>query len=122
MTRFARLYIALLLGFTAFACDRHSSPTKASGAGEPERGKSIYLANCIACHNTDPAKDGSVGPAIKGSSKDLIEARVLRAAYPRGYTPKRRTTAMPPYPYLKSAIPDLAAFLANPDLKKQLGQ
>jgi hypothetical protein len=63
------------------------------------------------CHNSDPSKDGSVGPAIKGSSRDLIEARLLHATYPPGYNPKRNSRAMPSYPYLKSAIPDLAAFL-----------
>lgn len=78
-----------------------------------DRGRSIYLSNCAACHNADPSRDGPVGPAIKGASRELIEARVLRATYPPGYTPKRRTAVMPAQPYLKSAIPHLAAFLAN---------
>ena len=75
------------------------------------RGKQIYLVECTACHNSNPAKDGPVGPAIKGSSRELLEARILRASYPRGYTPKRPTSIMPPQPKVAAKIPDLAAFL-----------
>ncbi len=75
------------------------------------RGKQVYLTECIACHNSDPAKDGPVGPAIKGSSLKLIEARILRAGYPPGYTPKRNTALMPPLPKVATKISDLAAFL-----------
>lgn len=75
------------------------------------RGKQVYLAECIACHNSDPAKDGPIGPAVKGSSRELLEARVLRASYPPGYTPKRPTSLMPPQPKLAPKIPELAAFL-----------
>ncbi len=108
----SKLYFVLLLALISAACVKDSGESaNTTRAGDPRRGKGIYLANCTACHNNDPSKDGSIGPAVKGSSKELIEARVMRAAYPPGYTPKRRTSAMPPYPYLKSAIPDLAAFL-----------
>ena len=69
------------------------------------------MANCIACHNNDPAKDGPIGPAIKGSPKELLAARVLSMSYPPGYTPKRPTKVMPQFPYLKSEIPYLAAYL-----------
>ncbi len=75
------------------------------------RGKQVYLAECTACHNSDPTKDGPVGPAIKGSSQKLLEARILRASYPPGYTPKRTTAIMLPQPKVASKIPDLAAFL-----------
>ncbi len=111
---FGKLRFILLLILVASACGKDSGqPTTSTAAGDAGRGKSIYLANCAACHNNDPSKDGSIGPAVKGSSRELVEARVLRGAYPPGYTPKRKTVAMPPYPYLKSAIPDLAAFLAS---------
>ncbi len=75
------------------------------------RGKQVYLTECTACHNSDPSKDGPVGPAVKGSSLELLEARILRAGYPPGYTPKRNTSLMPPPPNVATKISDLAAFL-----------
>jgi len=82
-----------------------------NGDDAATRGKQVYLTECIACHNPDPARDGVLGPAIKGASQELLEARVLRAAYPPGYPPKRATALMPPIPKLAPKIPDLAAFL-----------
>ena len=78
-----------------------------------ETGRRVYLANCIACHNADPAKDGNVGPAVAGSPADLVEARVMRAQYPPGYTPKRTTQLMPAQPFLSDAVPSLAAYLGS---------
>jgi hypothetical protein len=51
------------------------------------------------------------GPAVKGSSPELVELRVLRAEYPAVYKPKRETRVMPPRPDLVANIPDLAAYL-----------
>ena len=75
------------------------------------RGKQVYLSQCIACHNSDPAKNGALGPAVKGSSQELLEAKLLRGNYPPGYTPKRNTAIMIVQPQVKPHIPDLAAFL-----------
>lgn len=75
------------------------------------RGKQAYLGTCIACHNMNPALDGAIGPAVKGASRELIEAKILRGEYPPGYKPKRTTKAMPPQPALAASIDDLAAFL-----------
>jgi mono/diheme cytochrome c family protein len=75
------------------------------------RGRQAYLGTCIACHNMNPALDGAIGPAIAGSSRELIEARVLRAEYPPGYKPKRETKAMPAQPQMAAQIDDLTAFL-----------
>ena len=77
------------------------------------RGRGVYLANCVACHNNDPARDGPIGPAIKGSPKELLEARVLSTNYPPNYRPKRATKIMPQFPFLKDEIPYLAAYLAQ---------
>ncbi len=82
-----------------------------AGAADPTKGRHVWLAQCIACHNTDPTKDGPVGPAVKGSSRELLEARVLRATYPPGYKPKRDSTVMPARPDLAASIPDLTAYL-----------
>jgi mono/diheme cytochrome c family protein len=75
------------------------------------RGRQVYLAQCIQCHNANPALDGPVGPAVKGASRELLEAKVLRGEYPAGYRPKRPTRVMPPQPTLAPDIPALAAYL-----------
>jgi mono/diheme cytochrome c family protein len=80
---------------------------------DAERGRAVFLANCVACHNNDPSRDGPIGPAIKGSSRELVEARVLSTSYPPNYKPKRPTKIMPQFPFLKDEIPSLAAYLAN---------
>ena len=78
-----------------------------------ELGRRAYVANCIACHNMDPTKDGTLGPAVAGSSLALVEARVLRAEYPPGYPPKRPSRLMPAQPFLRSDVLNLAAYLES---------
>jgi mono/diheme cytochrome c family protein len=75
------------------------------------RGRQVYLAQCIQCHNATPALDGPVGPAVKGASRELLEAKVIRGEYQPGYTPKRPTKVMPPQPALAPDIPALAGYL-----------
>jgi mono/diheme cytochrome c family protein len=84
-----------------------------SPADLAKRGRSIYMANCIACHNQNPTQDGALGPAIAGSSRELIEARVMRAEYPPGYTPKRESKVMVALPHLQNELDALAAYLAQ---------
>jgi mono/diheme cytochrome c family protein len=91
------------------ACSKESEHS--SHSPDWERGRAIYVANCVACHNSDPSRDGPIGPALKGSLRDLIESRVLRTEYPPGYKPKRNTKVMPTFPFLKNEIPYLAAYL-----------
>ena len=74
-------------------------------------GRQIYMANCASCHNSNPSRDGGVGPAIAGSSRELVEARVLQQSYPPGYKPKRTTHLMRKLPWLAPKIDDLTAFL-----------
>ena len=57
--------------------------------GDPARGKAIYNLNCISCHNLDPKKQGSIGPQIYGSSKELLSKKILFGKYPKNYKPKR---------------------------------
>ena len=75
------------------------------------RGERVYQNVCIACHNADPSKDGVVGPAVAGSSPELLEARVVRGEFPPGYTPKQPGGAMPAFPYLADQVDNLAAYL-----------
>jgi mono/diheme cytochrome c family protein len=78
---------------------------------EAERGRQVYLSQCTACHATDPTKPGPVGPEVKGSSREVVEAKVVRGTYPPGYKPKRPTSVMPPQPQLAGDVPALAAYL-----------
>ncbi len=108
------LVTCLFLGCTP----NGTTPGSASSSDENKavgqlvaRGRGIYVSTCTACHNSDPTKDGSLGPAIHGSSRELIEARIMRAAYPDGYAPKRPTKAMPAMPHLKNEIDALYFYL-----------
>ncbi len=76
-------------------------------------GKRVYMTSCTACHNLDPKKPGALGPDVYGSSLELLEARILRAEYPQGYTPKRSTKAMVAIPDLAPKIEALHAYLNN---------
>jgi mono/diheme cytochrome c family protein len=78
---------------------------------EAERGRQVYLAQCTACHATDPAQPGPVGPPVKGASQALLEAKLLRGDYPPGYRPQRPTAVMPRMPQLAADIPALSAYL-----------
>jgi len=84
----------------------NSKPPDAVG-----RGRMVYVANCVVCHNPNPNLPGSQGPPIAGSSEALVEARVLHLSYPPGYTPKRRTHAMRAFPTLAPEIDNIVAFL-----------
>jgi mono/diheme cytochrome c family protein len=102
--RSAILAVALALALLAGCSD-------GGGDALAARGRQIYLAQCLQCHNADPAQPGPVGPPIKGSSRALLEAKVLRGDYPPAYTPKRPTKVMPPQPALAPDVPALAAYL-----------
>jgi mono/diheme cytochrome c family protein len=96
--------LALILAFAGCGDDGGGSPLA-------DRGRQIYLSQCTTCHGPDPSTNGPVGPAIRGSSRDLLESKVLKGAYPPGYTPKRPTQVMPPQPQLAPDIAALAEFL-----------
>ncbi len=111
MQRFMPFLLAALALFVS-ACGETSNAPRNAGEGDANRGKQVYLAQCAAaCHAPDPSKDGPIGPAVKGSSRALLEARILRGDYPPGYAPKRKSSIMPPQPQLEGSISDLAAFL-----------
>lgn len=75
------------------------------------RGAEVYRASCVSCHNFDPRERGSVGPAVSGSSLELLSARILNAEYPAGYMPKENTQKMMKMPHLKNQIPALHQYL-----------
>jgi mono/diheme cytochrome c family protein len=103
MTRVLAL-VAIVL--TAAACGE-PAPTSALA----QRGRQVYLAQCIACHAADPAQAGPLGPAVQGSSRQLLESKILKGTYPPGYRPKRPTAVMPVQPAVAAEIDALADFL-----------
>lgn len=111
-----RLTLVLLATVFVFACTKQDSPTGASVATDPqqtliEQGRKTYIAHCISCHNINPRQDGALGPALAGSSLELLNVKVLTGEYPPGYKPRRETKAMAPLPMLKDKIEALHAFL-----------
>lgn len=111
----------LILGAAIFAAlisctKKEASPTAAPLTGEAlsSRGRTVYQTNCTACHNADPKKSGALGPDVAGSSRELIERRVIQGDYPAGYTPKRPSKVMVALPHLKNDVEALAAYLATP--------
>lgn len=110
----AGAFLFMMLAVPA-GCGPGGGPEGDMSDSPAARGARVYRVNCIACHHPDPALDGSVGPAIKGSPRALVEARVMRAEYPPGYTPKRTSKLMPPQPHLAAHVDDLTAFLNQSD-------
>lgn len=104
------IFVSGAIALAAAGCGESQRPQLSDAA---QRGKAVYDGVCIACHNPNPALDGSLGPANAGASRELLEARVLRGEYPPGYTPKRDSKAMPPMPHLADKIDDLTAYLAE---------
>lgn len=108
-----------LPAFTVLAAALAAAAAGCSGGGEAplseaaQHGRATYMNVCVACHNANPALDGSLGPNLVGTTRELLEARVLHGRYPPGYTPKRPGAAMPAFPNLADRIDDLYAFLSE---------
>lgn len=76
-----------------------------------EKGKRLYLSNCIQCHNRSPDLKGSVGPEIVDAPLEVMTVKVVTGKYPEklppGFIPKRKTKAMRAFPRLKDNVPDI---------------
>lgn len=114
---FSFMVISIALALASCTKKPLSAASELTAEQLVERGKAIYLGNCIACHNSDPQKEGSVGPAVAGSSAQLLETKILKAEYPKDYRPKRATRTMPAMAHLKEEIPALRAYLSFHDFK-----
>ena len=106
------LFLAVML-VSCFESKKEFKMTKAQQEQQAliDRGKAVYMSECIACHNLNPKFAGSIGPDVYGSSLELLEARLLRLEYPKGYKPKRDSDLMPDFPELEADIPAIHAFL-----------
>jgi mono/diheme cytochrome c family protein len=114
MTRMWGGFAVAVVGL-CIACSPGSEEGSQATAVSPlvAEGKLVYATNCIACHNPNPRLAGALGPALAGSSEELLAAKVLRNEYPPGYTPKRQSNAMVALPHLEPKIPALAAYLQS---------
>ena len=81
---------------------------------DPVKGKVVYNANCVSCHNNDPKKQGSIDPQIYGSSKEFLSKKINYGKYPKNYRRKRSGGAVPIMPNLDKEITNLHAFLNAP--------
>ncbi len=77
------------------------------------QGKKVYMTVCVTCHNPDSKLDGSIGPSNYGSSRELLQAKILKGEYPPGYKPKRDTQLMPQFEEHAKDIEALHVFLNN---------
>ena len=123
-----RYCFVLILFFFIVSCDKKNPKQEVSKLqlendindqsitliGDPAKGKAIYYLNCISCHNSDPKKQGNIGPQIFGSSKELLSKKILFGKYPKNYKPKRSGGAMPIMSDLESEIINIHAFLNAP--------
>jgi mono/diheme cytochrome c family protein len=82
-----------------------------------ERGKRLYLSNCIQCHNKDPNIKGSIGPELTDSPLEVMTSKVMTGKYPnplpQGFVPKRKTSAMRKLPQLQKDIPAIYAWVQS---------
>ncbi len=102
------LLFFVFFAFFVLACSEESEAPPESAYAVGER---IYANVCVACHHADPTQNGSLGPAVAGSSRELVIGKVLHGEYPPGYQPKRPGGNMPKYTYLEERIEELAVYL-----------
>ena len=117
IARALRRAIALVFSFASGALFGVAFAMVVTACSKPrelsavDRGEVVYRTNCISCHDRDPNISGPLGPAIAGSSRALIEARVLHGTYPTGYVAQRKSHTMRALPWLDGHVDDLTAYL-----------
>ena len=118
-----RLFSALLLIILVSNCEKKSVEQEEAEADQKklnttvalktniEKGKMVYFANCVSCHNNNPKKPGSIGPEVYGVSIDVLTQKTVSGKYPENYRPKRTSKIMPSMPHLNKDISHLHAFI-----------
>jgi hypothetical protein len=88
-----------------------------------EKGRKIYVANCLRCHNKDPNIKGSIGPEVVDAPYEVMYSKIMTGKYPdplpHGFVPKRKSRAMQPLPRLKNDIPSIWAYVQSVKKKKK---
>ena len=120
-----RLFFAFLLIMFFSSCEKKSIKQE-EAESEPDqkkhnntialktdidKGRMVYFANCVSCHNNNPKKPGSIGPEVYGASIDVLAQKIVSGKYPENYRPKRTSNIMPSMPHLNKEISNLHAFI-----------
>lgn len=82
-----------------------------------DKGKRLYLSNCIQCHNKDPNLKGSIGPEMVDAPLSVMTSKIMTGAYPAvlppEFIPKRKSKAMKKITKLEKDIPAIFAFVQS---------
>ena len=116
-----RLFFAILLIMLVSNCEKKSIEQEEADKNklnntvafttDIEKGRMVYFANCVSCHNNNPKKPGSIGPEVYGASIDVLAQKIVFGKYPENYRPKRTSKIMPLMPHLNKEISNLHAFI-----------
>ena len=118
-----RLFYALLLIMLISNCEKKNIEKENAKADQKkltntvalttaiEKGRMVYFANCVSCHNNNPKKPGSIGPEVYGVTIDVLTQKIVYGKYPENYRPKRPSKIMPSMPHLNKEISNLHAFI-----------
>ena len=91
--------------------DKNNQKNSVALTNDIEKGRTVYFANCVSCHNYNPKKPGSIGPVVYGVPIDVLTEKIVSGKYPENYRPKRTSKIMPLMPHLNSEISNLYAFI-----------
>ena len=118
-----RLFFALLLIMLISNCEKKNIEKENAKTDQKkltntvalttdiEKGRMVYFANCVSCHNSNPKKPGSIGPEVYGVTIDVLTQKIVYGKYPENYRPKRPSKIMPSMPHLNKEISNLHAFI-----------
>ena len=91
--------------------DKNNQKNSVALTNDIEKGRMVYFANCVSCHNNNPKKPGSIGPVVYGVPIDVLTQKIVSGKYPENYRPKMTSKIMPLMPHLNSEILNLYAFI-----------
>lgn len=105
----------------AAATEAHTPETVVDPATLIAKGKEVYTANCLTCHNKDPNVKGAIGPELVDAPLEVMVVKVKTGRYPEvlpeGFVPKRKTKQMRKFPQLEADVPAIHAYIQS--LKKK---
>ena len=119
----SRLFFTLLIFVLFSNCEKKNIKQEESQADQKrlnktialkakiEKGRMVYFANCVSCHNNNPKKPGSIGPEVYGLPVEVLTQKIVSGKYPENYIPIRKSKMMPLMPHLNKYISNLHAFI-----------